>query len=474
MSFFWFHNKKFWHCPETKQTTTKERKMKRKLVFVGISLLILVLSFTACTEPNDGKTGGKSNQELADEFKSDHSAILGKTVDTVQISDETAVDAALTAYNALAQGVKDLLTAEKALLDNLKSKIATMKMLLPHTITFNPNGGTGGPDPATATYGQPLPTITVKPTREAYYFAGYYDAQTGGTEYYTADLAPAEEQWDKTSNTTLYAKWTAAPVHNIVFHSNDGSHQTVTQEIPENTTAALRTNTFTRDSRFTFYGWSTTTTGSVEYTNGQNFTAGSGVATINLYAIWNLLPNQYLVGDTGPGGGIIYYFSETGFTVQMVDTTQNYTAHYLEVAPTKVSDSFVQWGDDGTLIDGITTNTNSANIETIDYIGVGRKDTQLIVTHMENKSISGTAAQLCISYSNGGLNDWFLPSLAEFYALYTSGVSGMTDIFDFPNKNYWSSSQEGTRWAWCIFFHVDFRDNHGKSNETYVRAIRAF
>ena len=66
-------------------------------------------------------------QELANAFKTGYSAILSKTVDTVTIDDEAAVDAALTAFATLAQGVKDLLGTEKTLLDNLKTKINDLK-----------------------------------------------------------------------------------------------------------------------------------------------------------------------------------------------------------------------------------------------------------------------------------------------------------------------------------------------------------
>jgi formylglycine-generating enzyme required for sulfatase activity len=156
-----------------------------------------------------------------------------------------------------------------------------------HTITFDPNGGTGGPAPVKVRYGEALPVVTAQPVRTSYFFAGYYDAQTGGTEYYAADLAPAKEYWDKHSDTTLYAKWTTTAVHDIVFHSNDGHHQTATQEIPENSTRALRANTFARHT-YMFAGWSTTATWPVEYTDGTSYTTGAGTSTVNLYAVWTI------------------------------------------------------------------------------------------------------------------------------------------------------------------------------------------
>ena len=43
---------------------------------------------------------------------------------------------------------------------------------------------------------------------------------------------------------------------------------------------------------------------------------------------------EYAVGDTGPGGGIIFYVSIAGFTVT---GTGSFTAHYLEAAPVNIA-----------------------------------------------------------------------------------------------------------------------------------------
>ena len=58
----------------------------------------------------------------------------------------------------------------------------------------------------TATYGSALPKIT-KPAKTGYEFGGYF--LPDGTQYYKADGTGARN-WDRTSDTKLYAKWTAA------------------------------------------------------------------------------------------------------------------------------------------------------------------------------------------------------------------------------------------------------------------------
>ena len=76
-----------------------------------------------------------------------------------------------------------------------------------YTVTLDKQNGTGGTNSVTATYGSSMPTATA-PSRTGYTFGGYYDEENGGgTQYYTNAMASART-WNKTSNTTLYAKWT--------------------------------------------------------------------------------------------------------------------------------------------------------------------------------------------------------------------------------------------------------------------------
>lgn len=74
-----------------------------------------------------------------------------------------------------------------------------------HTVSFNANGGTGASVAKTVSYGTDMPAVT-KPTRAGYIFQGYYDAVSGGTQYYKSDGTSARH-WDKSSNATLYAHW---------------------------------------------------------------------------------------------------------------------------------------------------------------------------------------------------------------------------------------------------------------------------
>ena len=77
-----------------------------------------------------------------------------------------------------------------------------------YTVTLNPDGGSGGTTSVTATYDSGMPAPISLPTKAGCAFDGYWDALSGGTQYYTSAGASARN-WDKPSNATLYARWTA-------------------------------------------------------------------------------------------------------------------------------------------------------------------------------------------------------------------------------------------------------------------------
>ncbi len=101
------------------------------------------------------------------------------------------------------------------------------------TVSFDNNGGTGGTNTVTATYGSSLPSKASNlPTKTGYNFDGYYDSETDndgtGTKYYNADGSSARN-WDKDteSATTLYAKWTAKTT-TVTINANTGNHGSTT------------------------------------------------------------------------------------------------------------------------------------------------------------------------------------------------------------------------------------------------------
>ena len=90
-----------------------------------------------------------------------------------------------------------------------------------YKVSFSKNGGTGGDNYVTATYGQPMPKRTM-PTKPGYVFDGYWTTTgAGGVKYYNSDGTSAHV-WDKKGDTTLWAKWVPAR-YKVTFGKNGGT-----------------------------------------------------------------------------------------------------------------------------------------------------------------------------------------------------------------------------------------------------------
>jgi hypothetical protein len=78
-----------------------------------------------------------------------------------------------------------------------------------YTVTLDKQGGNAGTDQVIVVAGKPMP-VAISPVKDGFVFNGYYDAVSGGKQYYTPAMASTSD-WDKTSSATLYAQWTTLP-----------------------------------------------------------------------------------------------------------------------------------------------------------------------------------------------------------------------------------------------------------------------
>ncbi len=151
---------------------------------------------------------------------------------------------------------------------------------------------------------------TPVPTRAGYVFKGYYNAQTGGTQYFDANgnATTAMRNWDRSSTLNLYQQWTTCPQVNM-YSNYDAATGTLTDnwtlysstEIC-NTTANSTTGISKLDplpttakQEFTFAGvWKTKNgqSGGTRYYWNDGVVAGEGFDTwdrtgdLNLYIQW--------------------------------------------------------------------------------------------------------------------------------------------------------------------------------------------
>jgi hypothetical protein len=186
-----------------------------------------------------------------------------------------------------------------------------------------------------------------------------------------------------------------------------------------------------------------------------------------------------VVGDTGPGGGKVFY--DAG--------SKKKWGRYLEVAPSTWnggnSEPTLPWSRADIVIDG----TSMA-------LGAGKNNTARIVAAQAtlNPDIA-TAARAADAYSANGKTDWFLPSLDELKEL--AKAKNQVDISDEDDR--WSSSEANKQFyekyiggidsffgaisgdALSVFFYFDGQLNEdGKvvysnvEESTRVLPIRAF
>jgi hypothetical protein len=190
-----------------------------------------------------------------------------------------------------------------------------------------------------------------------------------------------------------------------------------------------------------------------------------------------------VVGDTGPGGGIVFYVHPSGGTFACGSALTS-TCRYLEAAPTSGASA---WTDARYVWSGNTSTAVGADAQSED-LGSGYKNTLAMVNQSSTPSRAGTIARAYRGPNN--LTDWYLPARNELnelckYARNTGqsaggGVrcAGGTTPTDFAAFIYWSSS-EGTgiladTTAWFQDFSDGDLDRTTKSTDYHVRPVRAF
>jgi len=164
---------------------------------------------------------------------------------------------------------------------------------------------------------------------------------------------------------------------------------------------------------------------------------------------------QYSVGDTGPGGGTIFY----------VDMNRPVGSQYFEAACAgwtnncdgTTPDPNAEWGCYESLISGADGTA----------IGDGEQNTAEILAGC---ATPGIAARLADDYTNSGKSDWFLPSKDELNQMYFEQIT----VGGFSTVGYWSSSENDDFLAWGQGFNYGLQGASYKIYSFYVRPVRSF
>ena len=237
-------------------------------------------------------------------------------------------------------------------------------------------------------------------------------------------------------------------------------------------------------------GTPTFISGATTYTITATSAAGYATRTFTL----TVTAGVYTVGQTGPGGGKIFYVATTPFAC---GPTRAVTCTYLEAAPSgwntgiEPTRSWANSTNQGTSVG----SSGSPETATATAIGWGYRNTRAIILQ-GNTDTATSAAALADSYTatvTGGAvyDDWFLPSKDELNQMCkwqrglgwisdatvcgnSGGINSGMGAAGFQPDGYWSSTEVVNDFAVFQYFDAGNQDVNQKSSSLYVRPIRAF
>ena len=209
------------------------------------------------------------------------------------------------------------------------------------------------------------------------------------------------------------------------------------------------------------------------------------------------------IGDTGPGGGLIFYYLAAGFNC---GPTRAATCTYLEAAPSgwnTGADPARTWAQNTPVNYQTTTVNNATSPETATAtaIGWGYRNTRAIVTQGNTNTATSAAALAdshTVTVSGVVYDDWYLPSKDELNQMckWQRGITGdaLTNLTTrcaggtlnsgagaagfIDTTGYWTSSETEASKALGQEFGGVTGGAQGAGNKSisnnYVRPIRAF
>ena len=179
------------------------------------------------------------------------------------------------------------------------------------------------------------------------------------------------------------------------------------------------------------------------------------------------------VGNTGPGGGTVFYVASSTFT--SIGSACNTACKYLEAAPigwitSTTPESQVNCSTPGTISSDPkcewSGNTSSAIGTTETGIGTGYANTSAMIAQSNTAGKAGTVAR---AFRGGGKADWYLPSHDETHQMYVQKTTiGLTADW------CWSSSESDAIGAWLRLIVDDYETRTTKGYAACVRPVRAF
>lgn len=175
--------------------------------------------------------------------------------------------------------------------DNADITLYAVWKIITYTIAYNANGGTQAPADQIKEWNKDITISPTKPVRQGYIFQGWSTSPSGSVQYQPSATYTAN------ADITLYAIWKII-AYTITYDANGGYNAPASQvkEYGKNITLSdmkpIRVD-------YEFLGWSTTASGSVEYSSNSMYSAN---ANLSLFAVWRKIPfmkmlNGYRIYD---------------------------------------------------------------------------------------------------------------------------------------------------------------------------------
>lgn len=223
-----------------------------------------------------------------------------------------------------------------------------------YTITYDANGGEGGPTTQTKQHGVAITLSTEQPTLPGYKFWGWDLTKRSLTGAFSADwdYNPGDT-FTSNSDTTLYAVWEKKN-YTITYNANGGTGAPSEETKGHDIDVTLSTTTPTRTG-YNFLSWNTRQQGNgTAYRSGASYTDNK---SITLYAQWSLI--QYTITFMSNGG--VFNSSDTRL-LEYKDYDVPFYFSDISYLPTRDGYNLKEWNtkSDGTgtsySLDSVYTN----------------------------------------------------------------------------------------------------------------------
>ena len=231
-------------------------------------------------------------------------------------------------------------------------------------------------------------------TKTGYTLTGYSNTSGGSKNYEVTSTVTGEFIDKHYPSKTVYVVFTAN-TYKIAFNNNGGTGSMDTITCTYDKDCTLTKNAFTKTG-YTFAGWSKTSTGAIEYTNGSTVKNLAASGSITLYAKWTA--NTYTITYNANGGS-----GTTEKTTCTYDTNCTIAANSF----TKTGYTFASWTKDSTTGTSYAAGSTVKNLATSGNVNMYAKwnTNTYKIAYTMNNGTQGTNKPTSASYDANVLID---------------------------------------------------------------------